>query len=621
MVQWDVNFVEFEKSLPTDKDVRRITTSHLKRLFAEREPAERVAEALGLPPSTELDEAVAEAKLEEPKQKAADVLSAAAPDLVAGAAAALAAKAHSVSTTNPSQTDPSVPSPSTSTPGFLPSALQEERETEESDTTSSSPRALHPPKPRTPSPTAFRNQRAIRNPADDQSSCTENESFSTSQVHSLVKRFDTPNRMGATALESESDSLALSKVGAIGSARRPGMRRGKTEEKVSTRNNLASGTTARGGKPALKAERVGNDSALSDDEAVKRVGGGSRSSSPSRGGQPQSQRGGDPKSRIPTRAPSSTNLRSASKVRETGNITTRRAAGPPSSYRPPKSLEVAPRPSSSARTPIGGRSISSTATSTPSKDRASARNSSRETSNRASGNLSRQTSSVNLKASQQTPSRLPAPTRVGSGTKSRVSTIARHFDRINREAEREREGHRQMMANRARRARPVAVTNARVEVFSSVKEAVKDESESSEDEDEAGNASHADAEDEGESDGDTSSKHTAKSPEPGQHSRMPSLQRAAAGDSENVEVTDCKEITSQDGSGKVVCTVEPSSEMESDVNSGLSISQISATLPSYLRGSFSSDAESGATERKSLLNTLSGLFRGADSLPMLEYPL
>lgn len=600
-----MNFVDFEKT--TDKDVRRLTTSHLKRLFQEREPVDRVAEALGLPPSTELNEAVALAKVADSSssQTATEALIAATPDMVAGASAALANVGHDPSV-KPMEIASALHSPSVSKPGFLPQSLQEEREIEESDTASSSPRL--PLKPQTSSPTAFRSQRPFIGTADEQSSCTENES-QPSQFHSLVKRFDTPKRGGAH--DSESDSLGLARIGAIGSARRPGMRRGKTEEKVSTKNNLGVGPSGKS-KATLKSGRLNTDSALSDDEATKRAKSGSRSSSPSRGGHKSS----DPKSRIPTRAPSSASLRSASKVREPNAVTSRRAAGPPSSYRPPKNLELAPRPS--ARTPVG-RSISSAASSTPSKDRAKARSSSRDAPGK--GGLSRQSSSINLKAAQ-TPSRLPAPTRAGSGTKSRVNTIARHFDKISRDAARETETHRQMMANRSRRARPVAITNARVEVFSSVKEAVKDESESSDEEDEAGNASHADEEDEGESDAD--SKHTSKSPESQQRSRMESCQPVAsspdanAGGGGGVAICD-KEIAPLEGP-KASCV---DSEMESDVHSGLgpSLSQISATLPSYLRGSFSSDAEAGSTERKSLLNTLSGLFRGGDSLPMLEYPL
>lgn len=59
---------------------------------------------------------------------------------------------------------------------------------------------------------------------------------------------------------------------------------------------------------------------------------------------------------------------------------------------------------------------------------------------------------------------------------TRVSTIARHFDRLTREAERDR----QKRINQARgcRARPVGITNAKIQVFNNVRDAFRDESDS-----------------------------------------------------------------------------------------------------------------------------------------------
>ncbi len=95
----------------------------------------------------------------------------------------------------------------------------------------------------------------------------------------------------------------------------------------------------------------------------------------------------------------------------------------------------------------------------------------------------------------------------GPGTRSRVSTIAKHFDRISKEAERERERqHRMLLAQRAKRARPVAMTRARVEVFSSVREAVRDdesEAESVAESSDDDGASAADNEDEDDEDEDS----------------------------------------------------------------------------------------------------------------------
>ncbi|KAL4067348.1 hypothetical protein V8B97DRAFT_2063152 [Scleroderma yunnanense] len=78
----------------------------------------------------------------------------------------------------------------------------------------------------------------------------------------------------------------------------------------------------------------------------------------------------------------------------------------------------------------------------------------------------------------------------GAGTK--VSTIARHFERINRDNER---ANRRYAVIRGRKARPVASSRATVEVLESIKDAIKDESDlsdsSSEADDEGGDEDDA----------------------------------------------------------------------------------------------------------------------------------
>lgn len=73
---------------------------------------------------------------------------------------------------------------------------------------------------------------------------------------------------------------------------------------------------------------------------------------------------------------------------------------------------------------------------------------------------------------------------------SKVSNIAKHFERMNRENE--RNTRRYAVINRGRRARPVASARAKVEILDSVKDAVRDESDSSD--------SSSEADDEGEGD-------------------------------------------------------------------------------------------------------------------------
>ena len=77
---------------------------------------------------------------------------------------------------------------------------------------------------------------------------------------------------------------------------------------------------------------------------------------------------------------------------------------------------------------------------------------------------------------------------------TRVSNIAKHFERINKDNER---ANRRYAVIRGRRARPVASSRAKVEVLDSVNDAIQDESESSD--------SSSEADDEGGDDEDTKS--------------------------------------------------------------------------------------------------------------------
>ncbi len=64
---------------------------------------------------------------------------------------------------------------------------------------------------------------------------------------------------------------------------------------------------------------------------------------------------------------------------------------------------------------------------------------------------------------------VPAPAAVCRRSPNTSTASAKRAER-----ERERQ-HRLLLAQRAKRARPVAMTRARVEVFSSVREAVRDD--------------------------------------------------------------------------------------------------------------------------------------------------
>lgn len=79
------------------------------------------------------------------------------------------------------------------------------------------------------------------------------------------------------------------------------------------------------------------------------------------------------------------------------------------------------------------------------------------------------------------PARSSSPGLMRTGLKrsfgsSRVTSIARHFDRLSAEADRQRA--RRNAALRGKRARPVGATKAKVQVFDNVRDAFRDESDS-----------------------------------------------------------------------------------------------------------------------------------------------
>ena len=92
---------------------------------------------------------------------------------------------------------------------------------------------------------------------------------------------------------------------------------------------------------------------------------------------------------------------------------------------------------------------------------------------------------------------------------SKVSTITKHFERINRDNEK---ANRRYVVIRGKRARPVASARAKVEILESIKDAINDESESSD---------SSEADDEG--DGSDKDRRTADktTPEPSKEDALP----------------------------------------------------------------------------------------------------
>jgi len=89
-----------------------------------------------------------------------------------------------------------------------------------------------------------------------------------------------------------------------------------------------------------------------------------------------------------------------------------------------------------------------------------------------------------------------------TGGGNKVSSIAKHFERINRDNER---ANRRYAVIRGRRARPVASARAKVEILDSIKDAINDESESSD---------SSEADDEGDGNDESRTSPDKPAPEP-----------------------------------------------------------------------------------------------------------
>lgn len=180
---------------------------------------------------------------------------------------------------------------------------------------------------------------------------------------------------------------------------------------------------------------------------------------------------------------------------------------------------------------------------------------------------------------------------------SKVSNMAKHFERLGRDAERSRSRYNVIRAGR--RARPVASARARVEVLESVQDAIKDDDESS------SSDSSSEADDEGGEDqdeGKTVAELVEQTESPEEVTRV-EVVRTAPPDSTFPESTQTNEITtvgseSTESSATLPPTISlpPSPFLRTDHS-------VSVTPPH-------SDLEAPVpgTERNSILKALSGLW-------------
>jgi 1-phosphatidylinositol-3-phosphate 5-kinase len=244
---------------------------------------------------------------------------------------------------------------------------------------------------------------------------------------------------------------------------------------------------------------------------------------------------------------------------------------------------------------------------------------------------------------------------------NRVTSIARHFDRLSREAERERQKRISMVRNK--RARPVAATKVKEQVFDNVRDAFRDEfdtdsSEADNEEDEHGSEDSADSGGMAPTNKKRRSRSPSKSPR-----KSPKVDLAPIDTSEvtlalpvpvavpvsaDDPVEPSSEAMSISGSGQSIASTSATSDAKSEMSftdrlqidlptfeTSAPLPSVPATpvlsaetadeggMPSISHVSQLSESEmSSGGERSSILKTLTGLwaFRAGDYTP-LEYPL
>lgn len=241
---------------------------------------------------------------------------------------------------------------------------------------------------------------------------------------------------------------------------------------------------------------------------------------------------------------------------------------------------------------------------------------------------------------------------------NRVTSIARHFDRLSREAERERQKRISMVRNK--RARPVAATRVTEQVFNNLRDAFKDEFDT--------DSSEADNEEDDGNGSDDSADSGGIAPHARKRSRSPSkapkkspkvppsvdppTQPIPVDIPDNLihgEIPDPTSVSMTiSGSGQSIASTSATSDAKSEISFtdrlqiDLPTFETSAPLPSVPatpnlsvdtadEGHISSRSHnpqmseselSSGGERSSILKTLTGLwaFRAGDYTP-LEYPL
>ncbi|PWN42886.1 hypothetical protein IE81DRAFT_337240 [Ceraceosorus guamensis] len=625
VVRWDREFERFEReNLAAERDARRLTTSGLSRMFAEREPVAGGADGITpLPPAAEADESnIGSGRDSEieglpPQQKGSPAATPESTKTPAPLTAALpightSAPPSSITSSSALSSDRLTPSDALSADDRISTSGDDpyrKATTANPETTTITNLS---------SPATWRRRRLQERTAEE-SSCTEAEPDGGA-VRKFVRRLEAPRPRIESTLGSQSDA----------SARRPILRRGKTDDTTAGTHQQCEVSPSGPRSP----ERV-----LSDNETSVRP----TSTTTSRKDRmiAQSADRGHLLSTLsgPSKTTSAPSPSHSPTVPSSRRFVARR--GPPSSYRPPKVSEPESDTSTVVkRLPASKIPVRSESETDDVRDGKVTRTILQRKG--SSGRIRQAGAAAPAPANSSTRRPLASPVlrreTPANGPRSRVSTIARHFDKINREAERERERQQRVLAIRARRAQPVAATHARVEVFSNVLEAVQDDDSSDEDEVSAtgpteqgtdANASGGEAEDEDDSDAERSR-----------------LRRASVRkDTSNGTITPQiaapdLTLTSQSGPPTVcppspleavapICAIPVSAPGSHGTNTPLALpspspdppASAAMTLGRSWRQSLMADAtdERGATG--SLLKTLSSLWGKGRALPLLDYPI
>lgn len=220
---------------------------------------------------------------------------------------------------------------------------------------------------------------------------------------------------------------------------------------------------------------------------------------------------------------------------------------------------------------------------------------------------------------------------------ARVSTLARHYDKLSREAERDRQ--RRLALSRGRRARPVAVSKPTLDVYDTTRDALKEDSDE-EGESNAGGSADDEFDDEVEdAQPPPPPTTTAKAPSSVKPSLLegrgppPVSSRRSAIVVEEPTINELidAERAATIANATALVPVAPPSGGEASASSSVAPSPrlgvaagVFDSLPGISRVPTLSEGEmsSSGTERSSILKTISSLwqYRGCDYLP-LEYPL